>query len=80
MHLLLIARRNRRHGAAMKGIFEGDQFKFMFIACRLMIGARRLDRAFASLCARIGEEHRVGKGRVYKPLGKGLPLRAAIEV
>jgi hypothetical protein len=46
----------------------------------LVIGARRLDRAFHRLGAGIGEEHRVGKGQVDQALRQGFALRAAIEV
>ena len=80
MHLLLIACRNGCHGAAMEGIFEGDQFVFMIVADRLVIGARSLYRAFDSLGAGIGEKDGVSEGGIHQALRKRLALRAAIQV
>ena len=79
VHLFLIARRNRRHRAAVKGVFEGDDF-VPVAALALVVSAGGLDRTFDSFRPRIGEKHRIGKGRVDQPLGKGLALRAAIQV
>jgi hypothetical protein len=79
VHLLLIACRNCRHGAAVKGVLERDDLEAIRTR-RLMKGARRLDRALDRLRARIGEKHRVGKGRIDQPLRQLLPLRTAIQV
>ncbi|KAG5722746.1 hypothetical protein E4T56_gene15908, partial [Termitomyces sp. T112] len=80
MHLFLIRRRDRPQGPPMKGLLESDQFIFVEIADMLVIGARGLDRAFHRFSARIGEEHRVGKGQFDQPLGHAFLMRAAVQV
>ena len=81
MHLLLIGGADSRHGAAVKGVGEGDQLGAIGIAVFvLVIGARGLDRGLDRLGTRIGEEDRVGEGRIDQALRKLLALRTAIEV
>jgi len=41
---------------------------------------RHLDRAFQRLGAGIGEEHRIGKGRLGEPFGQPFALRDAVEI
>ena len=79
MHLLLIAGRNRRHRPAVKGVLKGDDLKAV-TALALVIGTGGFNSALHRLSAGIGKEYRIGKGGIHKPLGKGFPLRAAIEV
>ena len=78
VHLFLIGRADRRHGATVKRVLEGDDLEAFVIAFMLVIGADRLDRAFHRFRARIGEEHRVGKGFVDQQLRQFLALRTAI--
>ena len=80
MHLLLVRRADRRHGPAMEGIPEGDDFELVTVAFVLVIGPHSLDRAFDCFGTGIGEKHRIGKGQVNQPLGQMFALRAAIEV
>ena len=81
VHLVLIGGADGGHGAAVEGHGKGDDLGPVRIAAlALMIGARGLDRAFHRLGPGIGEEHRIGKGRVHDHLRQPLALRAAIHV
>ncbi len=80
VHLLLAGRADRRQGPAVEGLVEGDDLEPVGVAPILVIGARRLDRAFDRLGPRVGEEHRVGEGEVDQPLRQVLPLGTAVEV
>jgi len=80
VHLFLVGRADRGHGPPVEGVLEGDDLELVIVAFVLVIGAHGLDRAFHRLRARIGEEHRIGKGQVDEPLRQVLTLRAPIEV
>ncbi len=68
----LAARRDGRHGAAVEGIVAGDDAIALGLADLVEILAHDLDAAFHRLGARVGEEHRVGEGRIDQPLGQTL--------
>ena len=61
-----------RQRAAVEGALECDQPIALGAPARRMIFARRLDRAFDRLGARIGEEGEIGEGRLRQPFGEPL--------
>ena len=63
----------------MKSTFEGDDLEPL-AALALMISPRSLDRTFNRFGTGICEKHRVGEGGIDQTLGKGLALRAAVQV
>ncbi len=66
--------------SAVEGAFERDDPGLVRMAARIMVFARRLDRAFAGLRPGIGEEDEIGKGRGDQPLGELLGLRDLEEI
>jgi hypothetical protein len=73
----LIGGADRRHGAAVKGVGEGDQLVLVRIAMSVVVAPRSLDGALDRLGTRIGEEHGVGKGEIDQPLRQLLTLRVS---
>lgn len=78
--LFLIGGGNRRHGAAMKSVGEGDHPVLVRIAGSIMIGQRGFESAFKSFGAAVGEEHRISKGQLHQALGQMLLRRRLVEV
>ena len=77
---LLAAGGDRRQRAAVEGAFEGDGAIALGMAVHVMVAARRLDRAFQRLGARIGEEDLVGEGVLDEPLGKPALVGDLVEI
>ena len=61
---------DRGIGAAVERAGEADHVDPFGLAIGVVEAARRLDRAFDRLGARIAEEHHVGEGRIRQPLGE----------
>ena len=80
VHLGLVRSADRGHCPPVKCVAEGDQFKALFIAGRLVISARALDRSLNRFRPGIGEEHGICKGVIDQHLRQLLALGAAIKV
>ena len=65
---------------AMERAFEGERAVALGMAVDRMAPARHLDRRLVGLGARIGEENKVGEGRVGEALGIALAFGILIEV
>jgi hypothetical protein len=76
----LVGRADRAQRAAVKGVGEGDEDVLLRPAVMMVIAPCRLDRPFDRLGARIGEEHRVGKGELGQAAGISFALWRAVEV
>ena len=76
----LAAGGDHRERPAMERAFEGERAVALRMAVNRLAPTRHLDRRFVGLGARIGEENKVGEGRVGQALGETLPLGILIEV
>src|ERR1700722_1887153 len=76
----LAAGGDRGERPAMERALEGERAKALGMAVDRMAAARHLDRRFVGLGARIGEENKVGEGRLGEALGIALAFRVLIEV
>ena len=72
--LLLPAGGDGGQGPAMERAFEGDQAEALGCAVRRVMLAHHLDGALQRLGSGVGEEHRLGEGRVHQPTGQPLAL------
>ena len=64
----------------MERAFEGERAVALGMAVNRLAPARHLDRRLVGLGARIGEENKVGEGRVDEAPGKALAFGVLIEV
>ena len=76
----LAAGGDRRERTAMEGALEGNHAVAVARATRIMIAPGHFEGAFQRLDPGIGEEHRIGEGRLGQPRRQPLAFGNAIEV
>jgi hypothetical protein len=79
LDLAAAGRGQRRHGAAVEGLFHHDDGRHLD-ALAVAIQARQLDRRLVGLAARVAEEGAVHAGQFAQPVGQFFLARHAIQV